>query len=46
MKRLHERYRAERIEIPYPVRRVIVQEPSEDGHGSWIDRTGDVRARN
>ena len=46
MKRLHERYQSEGIEIPYPVHRVIVQEPSEDGDGSWLERAGGARARN
>jgi small-conductance mechanosensitive channel len=34
MKLLHERYRAEGIEIPYPVRRLIAKEPSPTGNGS------------
>jgi hypothetical protein len=31
---LHERYRAERIEIPHPVRMLIVKEPSPAVNGS------------
>lgn len=45
MKRLVERFRAEGIEIPYPVQQIIEKEPSPDGDGSWLERTGGARAR-
>ena len=45
IKRLHERFREEGIEIPYPVRRVIVEERTGDGERSWLRRAGGERAR-
>lgn len=45
MKGLHERFAAEGIEIPYPVRKLIMQEPPPDGDGAWLERTGGARAR-
>ena len=47
IKRLHERFRAEGIEIPYPVQQIIEKGPtSRDGDGSWLERTGGAQARN
>lgn len=36
VKRLHERYRAEGIEIPFPIRTVVMKEPSPGGDGSRV----------
>ncbi|MGH2794260.1 MAG: mechanosensitive ion channel family protein [Actinomycetota bacterium] len=44
IKRLHERFRAENIEIPYPVQQIIEKVPPRDG--SWFERTGGAQARN
>ena len=47
IKRLHERFRAEGIEIPYPVQQIIEKEQaSPDGDGFWLERTGGARTRN
>jgi small-conductance mechanosensitive channel len=45
MKRLHERFRAEGIEMPYPVRQIMMKEAPSEEEGSWIHRTGGARAR-
>ncbi len=46
MKLLVERFRDEGIEIPYPVQQMMEKEPSSDGDGLWLERTGGARARN
>lgn len=45
IKRLHQRFREEGIEIPYPVQQIIDKEPPRDGNRSWLERTGRARAR-
>ena len=45
MKLLVERFRAENIEIPYPVQQIIEKEPGPDGNGSWLESAGGARAR-
>ena len=45
MKRLHECFRSEGVEMPYPVRQIMTKEHPSDGDGSWLERTGGARAR-
>lgn len=46
MKLLVERFRAEHIEIPYPVQQIVEKQHSTEGGASWLERAGNPRVRN